>query len=137
MCSPSLVILQMWLSPASLKLDQITWDDHDCLLEKTVANEICESIFYYNNIQNNFGFLSNILLFIKRCNKSATSSILKKIWNRAFMLWLLSSIYSWLVLYTCFFDRHQLRPAATFALRVYQFFHILCTSPFNIQSNIL
>ncbi|WZZ23660.1 hypothetical protein YC2023_007061 [Brassica napus] len=43
MCSPSLVILQMWLSPASLKLDQITWDDHDCLLEKTVANEICES----------------------------------------------------------------------------------------------
>ncbi|KAG2295310.1 hypothetical protein Bca52824_041979 [Brassica carinata] len=34
---------EMWLSPASLKLDQITWDDHDCLLEKTVANEICES----------------------------------------------------------------------------------------------
>ncbi|CAN6979252.1 unnamed protein product [Brassica oleracea var. botrytis] len=42
-------------------------------------------------------FLSNILLF---SNKSATSSILKNIWNRASMLWLLSSIYSWLVLYT-------------------------------------
>ncbi|KAH0916992.1 hypothetical protein HID58_024652, partial [Brassica napus] len=38
-----LIILQMWLTPASLKLDQITWDDHDSLLEKTVANEICES----------------------------------------------------------------------------------------------
>ncbi|CAF2156772.1 unnamed protein product [Brassica napus] len=33
----------MWLTPASLKLDQITWDDHASLLEKTVANEICES----------------------------------------------------------------------------------------------
>nr|VDC84005.1 unnamed protein product [Brassica rapa] len=43
--------------------------------------------------------LRKLLLMRYRCNKSATSSILKKIWNRASMLWLLSSIYSWLVLY--------------------------------------
>nr|VDC95211.1 unnamed protein product [Brassica rapa] len=49
--------------------------------------------------------LRKLLLMRYRCNKSATSSILKKIWNRASMLWLLSSIYSWLVLYACFFDR--------------------------------
>ncbi|KAF3581990.1 hypothetical protein DY000_02033180 [Brassica cretica] len=35
------------------------------------------------------------LLLMRRCIKSATSWILRKIGNRSLMLWLLSSIYSW------------------------------------------
>ncbi|KAH0885282.1 hypothetical protein HID58_061378 [Brassica napus] len=37
------------------------------------------------------------LLLMRRCIKSATSWILREIGNRSLMLWLLSSIYSWLV----------------------------------------
>ena len=33
--------LGMWLSPATLELHQITWDDPASLLEKIVAYEVC------------------------------------------------------------------------------------------------
>ncbi|CDY66492.1 BnaCnng51080D [Brassica napus] len=39
------------------------------------------------------------LLLMRRCIKSATSWILRKIGNRSLMLWLLSSIYSCMVSY--------------------------------------
>ncbi|KAH0885288.1 hypothetical protein HID58_061384 [Brassica napus] len=42
------------------------------------------------------------LLLMRRCIKSATSWILRKIGNRSLMLWLLSSIYSCLISYNAF-----------------------------------
>lgn len=73
----------MWLSPASLELHQITWDDPASLLEKIVAYEVCISSFHYSNLSYSrwLKVLSNNALFIRRCILSATSWILKEDWE--------------------------------------------------------
>ncbi|WZZ53077.1 LOW QUALITY PROTEIN: hypothetical protein YC2023_053184 [Brassica napus] len=65
------------------------------------------------------------LLLMRRCIKSATSWILRKIGNRSLMLWLLSSIYScMLVLYT-----HVSLIATSLALL--QLWHYMLTNSFS------